>query len=239
VPRGPNVLTRLRSAHGAVRTSVRVVPGARRPTECSAADSTCACAPGIAATAPVTSWAGRPAGDGLPERNCRSRRRTFAWDQLTVVVRARLGMGRMRDSCRTEIVLQGMIRAPGSPPAMCPQRSPANSESDYFVAWHAAALTKGYGGNPPSGRSVTPPTDRPVFCARTVCPDRCRMKGPPLSPGWPRCWCSRCPRRRCRSPSARRRSAPGRRARPRSPPAASRSTRRSGPTSYGCRAGPS
>src|SRR5688572_18382182 len=28
---------------------------------------------------------------------------------------------------------------------------------------YAASLTKGYGGNPPSGRSVSPPTDRPVF----------------------------------------------------------------------------
>lgn len=41
---------------------------------------------------------------------------------------------------------------------------------------HTASLTKGYGGNPPSGRSVSPPTDRPVF----LCPDGA-SRIPPLS----------------------------------------------------------
>ncbi|GGY90680.1 hypothetical protein GCM10010365_06350 [Streptomyces poonensis] len=35
---------------------------------------------------------------------------------------------------------------------------------------YAASLTKGYGGNPPSGRSVSPPRTGPFFCVRSPCP---------------------------------------------------------------------
>src|SRR5690606_2305017 len=51
VPRGPCVLTRLRSSHSAARTSARVASVRRSATDASAADITCACAPHIAATA--------------------------------------------------------------------------------------------------------------------------------------------------------------------------------------------
>jgi hypothetical protein len=45
VPRGPNVLTSVRSSQSARCTSVRVAPAMRRPIESSAALSTWACAP--------------------------------------------------------------------------------------------------------------------------------------------------------------------------------------------------
>ena len=45
VPRGPNVLTRVRSSQSARCTSARVAPAMRRPIESSAALSTWACAP--------------------------------------------------------------------------------------------------------------------------------------------------------------------------------------------------
>ena len=45
VPRGPNVLTRVRSSHSARCTSARVAPAMRRPIESSAALSIWACAP--------------------------------------------------------------------------------------------------------------------------------------------------------------------------------------------------
>ncbi|CAM5678039.1 hypothetical protein SMICM304S_08408 [Streptomyces microflavus] len=90
MPRGPNVLTRVRSVHRAVRTSVRVRPSPRSPTESSAADSTWACAPSIA---PAAS-AGETAGTG-PHRCWRPDLRAFASGQVTVTVaRARVVMDR-------------------------------------------------------------------------------------------------------------------------------------------------
>src|SRR5918996_5111934 len=83
VPRGPNVLTRLRSVHRAARTSVCVASALRTPMDNSAADITWACAPQMA---PTTSagWASR---DGAINP-CRSRRRAVTSDhgrRLTVV----------------------------------------------------------------------------------------------------------------------------------------------------------
>ncbi|CAL9436091.1 hypothetical protein SUDANB32_02147 [Streptomyces sp. enrichment culture] len=55
---------------------------------------------------------------------------------------------------------------PESAPPTASGRRRTVSESSCVAPMHAASLTKGYGGNPPSGRSVSPPTDRPVFLAR-------------------------------------------------------------------------
>ncbi len=68
VPRGPNVLTRVRSVHSAVRTSVRVSPSPRSPTDSSAADSTWACArasrpPPHRGRRRATRWRRHPGGD--------------------------------------------------------------------------------------------------------------------------------------------------------------------------------
>ncbi|CAM5636148.1 hypothetical protein SCYAM73S_01874 [Streptomyces cyaneofuscatus] len=94
MPRGPNVLTRVRraasSVHRAVRTSVRVRPAPRSPTESSAADSTWACVPSIAPTAS----AGERPGTG-PDRCWRASLRAFASGQVTVAYpRARVVMAR-------------------------------------------------------------------------------------------------------------------------------------------------
>lgn len=87
VPRGPYVLIRDRSSQRAARTSARVTPSARIPTDTSAAESTCACAPSIA---PTTSATGVPVPAG-PARNCRSARRALAASHVifTVVVMVR------------------------------------------------------------------------------------------------------------------------------------------------------
>ncbi len=64
---------------------------------------------------------------------------------------------------------------PQEPPESAPPRASGRrrtvSESSCVALMHAASLTKGYRGNPPSGRSVSPPTDRPVFS--------CPLSGPP------------------------------------------------------------
>ncbi len=69
MPRGPRVLTRLRSIHRASRTAARVIPAIRSPMDSSAADNTCACAPHMA----LTMSAGRASCDGA-ESACRSSR---------------------------------------------------------------------------------------------------------------------------------------------------------------------
>lgn len=43
-------------------------------------------------------------------------------------------------------------------------------ESSCGAPMHTPSLTKGYGGNPPSGRSVSPPRTGPFFLARTRAP---------------------------------------------------------------------
>jgi hypothetical protein len=48
------------------------------------------------------------------------------------------------------------------PPRSSPRRRTA-PESSCGTPMHAASLTKGYGGNPPSGRSVSPPRTGPFF----------------------------------------------------------------------------
>lgn len=45
-----------------------------------------------------------------------------------------------------------------------PGRRRSISESSCGTPMHAPSLTKGYGGNPPSGRSVSPPRTGPFFC---------------------------------------------------------------------------
>lgn len=79
VPRGPYVFTSVRSSHSAARTPARVAPSVRRPTDSSAAESTCAWAPSMVL---ATSATGVPAGAGAP-RNCRSARRALACSQVT------------------------------------------------------------------------------------------------------------------------------------------------------------
>src|SRR6266699_6465518 len=69
VPRGPNVLMRLRSVHRASRISVRVIPASRSPMDSSAADNTWACAPHMVPTIS----AGRASCNGA-DSPCRSRR---------------------------------------------------------------------------------------------------------------------------------------------------------------------
>lgn len=59
---------------------------------------------------------------------------------------------------------------PQEPPESAPPRASGRrrtvSESSCVAPMHAASLTKGYGGNPPSGRSVSPPRTGPFFHAR-------------------------------------------------------------------------
>lgn len=61
-------------------------------------------------------------------------------------------------------------RPPESAPPGASGRRRAVSESSYVAPMHAASLTKGYGGNPPSGRSVSPPRTGPFFLARRPAP---------------------------------------------------------------------
>lgn len=93
VPRGPCVFTREGEGggggavgetvgHRASRTSARVTPSARRPTDSSAADSTWAWTPSIAA---ATSATGVPVRADMA-RNCRSKRRALAAAQVIPVV---------------------------------------------------------------------------------------------------------------------------------------------------------
>jgi hypothetical protein len=82
VPRGPCVFTSDRSSQSASRTCDRVIPSVRTPTDSSAADSTCACAPSIVAT---TSATGTP-GFAEVARNCRSSRRALASAQVILNV---------------------------------------------------------------------------------------------------------------------------------------------------------
>src|SRR2546430_13771569 len=69
VPRGPNVLGRLRSVLRASRIAVRVIPASRSPMDSSAADNTWACAPHMVPTI----YAGRASCNGA-DSACRSRR---------------------------------------------------------------------------------------------------------------------------------------------------------------------
>ena len=71
VPRGPKVLTSVRSCHSARRTSARVAPSMRSAAEISAADRTCACTPTVAA---ATSAGSVPEGNGVVSPCCPSRR---------------------------------------------------------------------------------------------------------------------------------------------------------------------
>jgi hypothetical protein len=71
-----------RSSQSAARTSARVTPSVRIPTDTSAAESTCAWAPRIA---PTTSATGVPGAAG-PARNCRSARRALTASHLILSV---------------------------------------------------------------------------------------------------------------------------------------------------------
>lgn len=82
VPLGPCIFTSDRCSHSAARTSARVTPSARTPTDTSAADSTCAWAPSIA---PTTSATGVPVFAGAV-RNCRSSRRALASSHVIFTV---------------------------------------------------------------------------------------------------------------------------------------------------------
>lgn len=84
--RGPNVLTRVRSVHRAVRTSVRVSPFPRSPTDSSAADSTWACAPSTAATAAPGEAMDDAVAAASGWRCWRAGLRAFAPGQVTVAV---------------------------------------------------------------------------------------------------------------------------------------------------------
>ncbi len=53
-----------------------------------------------------------------------------------------------------------------------PRRRRAISESSCGTPMRAASLTKGYGGNPPSGRSVSPPRTGPFFLPKQPEPRR-------------------------------------------------------------------
>ncbi|CAL9438960.1 hypothetical protein SUDANB13_02183 [Streptomyces sp. enrichment culture] len=62
---------------------------------------------------------------------------------------------------------------PESAPPTASGRRRTVSESSCVAPMHAASLTKGYGGNPPSGRSVSPPRTGPFFLPavrRPSCP---------------------------------------------------------------------
>ena len=75
VPRGPRVLTRLRSLHSASRTPIRVTPSRRSPMESSAAGITWACAPHMA---PTTSASGSPRAGVASQWRCRRLAQTWA-----------------------------------------------------------------------------------------------------------------------------------------------------------------
>lgn len=62
-----------------------------------------------------------------------------------------------------------MIRA-GIRASAASGRCRATSESSCGTPMHAASLTKGYGGNPPSGRSVSPPHGPARFSVLVFCP---------------------------------------------------------------------
>lgn len=66
-------------------------------------------------------------------------------------------------SCSGAAFRPGASRERGVP-RTSPRRRAA-PESSCGTPMHAASLTKGYGGNPPSGRSVSPPRTGPFFCA--------------------------------------------------------------------------
>lgn len=74
--------------------------------------------------------------------------------------------------------------APESPLPRPPRRRHPTAESSCGAPMHAASLTKGYGGNPPSGRSVSPPRTGPFFCAREQPAPR-RRERPPRRPASP------------------------------------------------------
>jgi hypothetical protein len=59
-----------------------------------------------------------------------------------------------------------------------PGRRHATPESSCGTPMHASALTKGYGGNPPSGRSVSPPRTGPFFRPVAVRPPSGRGASP-------------------------------------------------------------
>ncbi len=72
---------------------------------------------------------------------------------------------------------------PQEPPESAPPRASGRrrtvSESSCVAPMHAASLTKGYGGNPPSGRSVSPPRTGPFFHARFPALRRTLPRRPP------------------------------------------------------------
>lgn len=74
--------------------------------------------------------------------------------------------------------------APESPLPRPPRRRHPTAESSCGAPMHTASLTKGYGGNPPSGRSVSPPRTGPFFCAREQPAPR-RRERPPRRPASP------------------------------------------------------
>ncbi len=109
---------------------------------------------------------------------------------------------------------------PQEPPESAPPRASGRrrtvSESSCVAPMHAASLTKGYGGNPPSGRSVSPPRTGPFFHARFPALRRTLPRRPPPDAAPPPS-AGRCP-------AALRRMLPSRQppAASRQPPAASR-----------------
>lgn len=73
----------------------------------------------------------------------------------------------------------------GSPekgPRRPPTRRRSIPESSCGTPMHAASLTKGYGGNPPSGRSVSPPRTGPFFVFPGLLLGEWRCGGSRLSP---------------------------------------------------------
>ena len=78
---------------------------------------------------------------------------------------------------------RGPARAiPGSGPEPPPARpSPCRRttpESSCDAPMRASSLTKGYGGNPPSGRSVSPPRTGPFFLQVRRVSESCRRRCP-------------------------------------------------------------
>lgn len=64
-------------------------------------------------------------------------------------------------------------------------RRQTTPESSDDAPMHAASLTKGYGGNPPSGRSVSPPRTGPFFLPRTSPTCRAPQAAASRRPGVP------------------------------------------------------
>ncbi|TDT38081.1 hypothetical protein EV562_10595 [Streptomyces sp. BK208] len=105
----------------------------------------------------------------------RARHRTGRRSDRTVRHSVHPRIGRSPGVHRVPATIKGGTGA--SVPSGCRRTTP---ESSCGTPMHAASLTKGYGGNPPSGRSVSPPRTGPFFCP---------VSGTLLCTPWP--WCAR------------------------------------------------